>query len=230
MGFTLVSALRKVDTVSARRHHCETRALLCCGWRTLNQHGTVLFTWNQHPSCVSSMCPLPVSLPCGHDRAHMLWESQSSLSHCSPVWILIHRNGRGLQTVLTAVPREGVASSVHCGHGQTRSFVTIVALFSKVIFRFQLTSTCRAEKRWFEMILRKDLVPHPRTPVQNRIVKKSYFHIACITESMISEYKITMELPGLVFIWFISHRVVCTSKKLITGYFERNVHITYFWV
>ena len=60
--------------------------------------------------------------------------------------ILIHGDGRGLQTVLTAVPQEGVAGSVHCGHGQTGSFVTVVALVSKGFFRFQLMSMCRAER------------------------------------------------------------------------------------
>lgn len=155
------------------------RITLQCSWATFNQHGTGLFTWHQHPSCVSSVCCLSVSLLCSCNRVHLLWETQSLCSRGSPVWILIHRNGRGLQTVLTTVPQESVAGSVRCGRGQTQSFVTIVALVSEGVFSFSpWVSAGQKEMIWND----KYLVPHLRTPVQNEMAKKSNFHIAVIIE------------------------------------------------
>lgn len=122
------------------------RITLSCGWATSDQHGIVLFTWHQYPSFVRSMSCLSVSLLCSCNRAHLLWESQSLLSHGSPVCILIHGNGRGLQTILSTVPHEIIAGCVCYGHGQIRSFATIVALVSRGVFNFQTRSICRAER------------------------------------------------------------------------------------
>lgn len=89
---------------------------------------------------------------------------------------------------IAAVVQEGVAGSVHCGLGHTGRFVTVVALLSKVFLGFN--SRVHAEqKNWYETILRKDLVPHPYTPMQKWIAEKTYFHIACRTER---EYNFTV--------------------------------------
>lgn len=37
------------------------RITLSCGWAAPHQHGAVLFTWDQYPSCVGPMCCLSVT-------------------------------------------------------------------------------------------------------------------------------------------------------------------------
>lgn len=115
LGFTLICALRKVGSV---------RMVLCCGcsWRTFKQYRTVLFTWNQQTFyfifflfhfIYFHVFGISVSLLHGHDRAHVVWESQSWLFRTS-LWVLIHRGFKDFGDY--ACHWATGTSSCNCGH------------------------------------------------------------------------------------------------------------------